>query len=143
MIIFVAVMLAASTAYFIVQPLLRTDGQDQARPARRKVWADLASQRDAINSSIEDLEFEFKSGSLSEQDYADLKADCERRAASIAGEISKLGKGTRVDDEMIEKQVQELRRVKDLFCSQCGARSKEGDKFCSACGSRLSSGRQE
>ena len=88
---------------------------------------------------LKELEFDFQSGILTEEDYRDLEARYKRKAISILRDVDNLEKGTEVEAE-IEKQVRELRQSKGRFCSQCGTRCQEGDRFCSRCGTSLSQG---
>jgi hypothetical protein len=88
---------------------------------------------------LKELEFDFQSGVLTEEDYRELEARYKRKAISILRDIDDRETGTDIEVE-IEKQVQELRRGKGRFCSQCGARHQEGDRFCSHCGTGLSRG---
>ena len=88
---------------------------------------------------LKELEFDFQSGVLTEEDYRDLEARYKRRAISILREIDDRETGADIEEE-IEKQVQELRRGKGQFCTQCGATYQPGDRFCAHCGTSLSRG---
>jgi hypothetical protein len=84
---------------------------------------------------LKELEFDFHSGILTEEDYQNLAAAYKRKAISVLMDIEKLGKDT--TEEEIERQVLELRRRKGRFCPQCGKEYEEDDRFCSHCGARL------
>jgi hypothetical protein len=85
---------------------------------------------------LKELEFDFQSGILTEEDYRNLEARYKRKAISTLRGIDDLAKGTNVEEE-IERQVRELRQSQGRFCPQCGAKYPEGDRFCSRCGVSL------
>jgi ribosomal protein S27AE len=138
MIIFVAVLLTVLTVAFVGYPFFR-QGSPSSDSAEDKKLRELRSKRDTTYSMLKELEFDFQSGILTDEDYRDLEARYKRKAVSILKDMDDLGKGADVEEE-IEKQVQKLRSSKVRFCPQCGAKSQEGDRFCSRCGTGLSRG---
>ncbi len=138
MIVFVALVLTVATFAFITYPLFRRRLSSAASVENEKL-RELHSKRDMTYSMLKELEFDFQSGILTEEDYRDLEARYKSKAISILRETDDLGKGTEVGEE-IEKQVLELRRGKGRFCPQCGAKCQEGNRFCSHCGTSLGQG---
>lgn len=135
MTIFVALVLTVLTFAFVAYPLLKQRSRSVDSVQDEKLQ-ELHSKRDTTYSMLKELEFDFQSGILTDEDYQDLEARYKRKAISILRGIDDLEKGTKVEEE-IEKQVRELRRSKGEFCPQCGTRCQEGDKFCSQCGTSL------
>ena len=138
MTVFVALILVVLTFAFVVYPLFKRR-LPSANSVGDEKLQELHSKRDTTYSMLKELEFDFHSGTLTEEDYRDLEARYKRKAISILRETDDLGKGTNVEEE-IEKQLLELRRGKGRFCPQCGAKCQEGDRFCSRCGASLSQG---
>ena len=67
--------------------------------------------------ALRELEFEYQTGKVSEEDYAKLRARYARQAIAARDELGEtVGPGA---------------------CTSCGAPRKEGAKFCSACGAQL------
>ncbi|MBT3363360.1 MAG: hypothetical protein HN929_04035 [Chloroflexi bacterium] len=97
---------------------------------------ELYSQRDAARTAIEELEFDLKSGTLSNEDFDELKGNYEAKADSILKQIDDKEKGAWQDSE-IEKQIMELRQGVACFCPECGGKCREDDKFCVQCGASL------
>ena len=112
-----------------------------AEPTEDEHLQELRSRRDAIYSAIEELELDFKSGTLAEEDYRDLETSYTREANSLLKDIDALEKATAVEDE-IERQVRQARQAPALLCPRCGARYLKGDRFCSRCGASLVQGRR-
>ena len=135
MTVFVAVTLTVLTFAFIIYPLLRQRLRSVDLVKEEKLQ-ELHSKRDTSYSMLKELEFDFQSGILTEEDYRDLEARYKRKAISILKDIDDSKKDTDVDGG-IEKQVLELRRGKGRFCHQCGAKYQEDDRFCSRCGVSL------
>ncbi len=136
MIVFIAILLTVLTFAFIVYPLFRQRWRS-VDLVKDEQWRELYSKRDTTYSMLKELEFDFRSGILTEEDYRDLEARYKRKAISILRDVDDLERGTNVEAE-IERQVLELRQGKGRFCPKCGARCQEGDRFCSSCGASLS-----
>ncbi len=138
MTVFVALVLTMVTFVFVAYPLLKRRSHSVDSGEDEKLQ-ELRSERDTTYSMLKELEFDFQSGILTEEDYRNLEARYKRKAISTLKEIDDVGKGSGVEEE-IEKQVQELRRSRGKFCPQCGARGQESDNFCPRCGTSLSQG---
>lgn len=138
MIIAVALLLTVLIFAFIVYPLLKQKSRSVDSAEGEKLQ-ELHSKRDTTYSMLKELEFDLKSGVLTEEDYRNLEASYKKKAVSILKDIDNVEKGTEVEEE-IETQILELRRGKGRFCPQCGARYQENDRFCSHCGARLGQG---
>ncbi len=138
MTIFVVVVLTVLAFVFIVYPLFKQRSRSVASTQDEKLQ-ELHSKRDTTYSMLKELEFDFQSGILTDEDYHDLETRYKRKAISILRDTDALENDTGVEEEM-EKQVLELRRGEGKFCPQCGTRCQEGDRFCSRCGTSLSQG---
>ena len=138
MTVFVAVILAVLTVAFIIYPLFkqRLRSVDSGRDEELQ---EVYSKRDTTYSMLKELEFDFQSGILTDEDYRELEARYKRNAIFILKDIDNVKKGTKVEEE-IERQVRELRQSKSQFCPQCGVQCQEDDRFCSRCGTSLSQG---
>ena len=108
---------------------------------------------------LKELEFDYQSGILTEEDYRDLEKRYKRKGISLLKDIDQLAEGPGLDDE-IEKQIGKLRRPESKpagpddeiekqigklrqpvsaarFCPQCGEKHQADDRFCTHCGARL------
>ena len=154
MTIFVVVLLTVLSLIFIAYPLFKQKWSVAASNEDEK-FRELHSRRDTTYSMLKELEFDFQSGILTEEDYRDLEARYKRKAISILKDADDLEKGTETAGD-IEEQVQKLRRAKSnnldkeveeevlklrrsqgKFCPQCGTKSQDDDRFCASCGAKL------
>lgn len=110
MTIFVAVVLTALSLVFIAYPLFKQK-RSIAAPNEDERFRELHSRRDTTYSMLKELEFDFQSGILTEEDYRDLEARYKRKAISILKDADDLEKGSEAEGD-IDEQVQKLRRVK-------------------------------
>lgn len=91
-------------------------------------------RRESIFAALRDLDFDFRTGKVSEEDYQPLRAQLTIEAAQyIESEKNK--------DEQLEALIQTRRKAKSqgVTCEQCGAPMKAGQQFCSKCGSTAKS----
>ncbi len=130
-------LMTALTFIFVTYPFFKkSSGLSIAGAVADDKLQELHSRRDTAYSMLKELEFDFQSGILTEEDYKDLEARYKGKAISILREIDSRAKDDDIED-IIEKQVMALRRSKERFCRQCGAGRRQDDRFCSHCGANL------
>jgi len=93
MTVFIALLLTISTFAFIVYPFLKRRSPSVESVGGEKLQ-ELYSQRETTYSMLEEFEFEYQSGVLTEADYRDLEAKYKGKAISILKDIDSLEKGT-------------------------------------------------
>ncbi len=124
----IGVALLVVAVYCVSSPLLKKNksvvkaASNDAQPG----------QREAVLSALRDLDFDFKTGKVSEEDYQPLRAQLMVEAAQHMEPDKK-------DDEQLEALIQSRRKTqsKQASCPACGKKIVLGDLFCSSCGARL------
>lgn len=110
----------------------------------------LARERRDVVRAIRELDFDFRTGKIGEEDYKRLRAAQVQRGADILRELDALAQPDRRDvDEEIEAYIARLRMIgtaptvrrssahDGLTCPNCHHVVGAGDKFCPQCGYRL------
>lgn len=139
--IFFAILLTVVAFAFLAYPLLR--GHRRAVTAVTDPDAGdervdgLLTRRDTTYSMLKELEFDYHSGLLSEEDYRDLDARYRGKAISILKNLDQAGPAGDDAGDVIERQVAEMRRGKQRFCLQCGVALRPASRFCANCGANL------
>src|SRR6266540_5490877 len=88
-----------------------------------------AGRRESVLAALRDLDFDFKTGKVSEEDYQPLRAQLLAEAAQYIEAEKKAY-------EQLEALIQSRRKDKQpLFipCPTCGNKIHAGDLFCSSC----------
>ncbi len=112
---FIALLITVATFAFIVYPLLKRRLPQEGSAEDGKLQ-ELSSKRDTAYSMLKELEFDFQSGILTEEDYRDLEARYKRKAISVLKGMDDLEKGSQPEAEVEaerEKQGLKLRRGKE------------------------------
>lgn len=89
-------------------------------------------QREAVLAALRELDFDFKTGKVSEEDYQPLRTQLMAEAAQYIEAEEK-------EAEQLEALIQSRRKShkQNLKCEHCEAPVEAGQRFCSKCGSAL------
>ena len=101
----VAAMLAVIAVVFVARPFLRdpapaSDRLDELAPEARKRLA-LAEERDRALAALKELEFDHRTGKVSDEDYRAQVGPLRRRAAEV---LRALDGGEQAEHERIPDQ---------------------------------------
>jgi hypothetical protein len=134
MIIVVAVMLALGAMFYT----LFVRQQDIPEPIPVSPIQHLEDRKRAIYDNLRDLQFEYRLGKLSDEDYQQNKLALQRELASVLAEteetVKRLGGSTvRVE----AKAAKPAAAPKGNICPHCGAKFAQSLKFCGECGKAM------
>ena len=101
----------------------------------------LLLQKEMLYGAIRDLDFDFQTGKVDRQDYAELRQQLEEEAVQILRQLDAADSLIALDHE-IEQQVLALRRHSTSTicsshresCSGCGTPLDDGENYCPYCG---------
>src|SRR6266542_4250775 len=99
----------------------------------------LDERKAAIYDNLRDLQFEYRVGKLSDQDYQQTKLDLQRELAGVMAEIDRVkaeiaaGKIPMPSPELVKAQAPAKTSAK-YVCPSCKAEFEQPLKFCGECG---------
>ncbi|GAB4478878.1 MAG: hypothetical protein Kow00124_23780 [Anaerolineae bacterium] len=159
--IWIALVLLAGVAFYIAQPLLsRRSGRTRAegraagpadtprqQAARRR--AELLAERLAIYQELRDLDFDYKTDKLAEDDYKAQRYQLVARGVEVLKQLDALDAHDAAPppETAAEAPSQAAAAAGEPVavavggaghaCPRCGAAVSPGDRFCGACGAPL------
>jgi hypothetical protein len=96
----------------------------------------LEDRKAQIYENLRDLQFEYRVGKLSDDDYQQTKLGLQKELAGVLGEIEKFG--TAPEAAPIVKPVQAAaRKAPANVCPHCNATLPKPMKFCGECGKAM------
>ncbi len=125
------IALACFVAIAVVAFVLGVRAKDLPEPEPESPFLHLDERKAAIYENLRDLQFEYRVGKLSDQDYQHTKKDLQRELASVLAEVDALKASL-----ASVGQVPDLPR-NDFVCASCGAKFEKRLKFCGECGKPL------
>jgi hypothetical protein len=140
-------LLALLVAIYTLRPLFRdAEGNLDIDLLAETELDRLLDRKNVIYGNLRDLEFEYKMGRLSDEDFQQLEAGYKSEAAAILQLLDQLNVSENLD-ETIEKDIA-ARKTKisgggskrgrnPAHCPSCGTEITPGKKFCADCGHRL------
>lgn len=132
MIIFFASLLTIGVLVFI----LSVRAKDLPEPAPVSPFDHLDERKAAIYDNLRDLQFEYRVGKLSDQDYQQSKQDLQKELAGVLAEIDKL-KQTLASHTTAPASAAAAPAKKAsgrFVCPSCKAEFSSALKFCGECG---------
>jgi hypothetical protein len=127
--ILIGLVLFVASLAFVSLPFRQ---KPRASLKARKASEQHQGQRESVLSALRDLDFDFKTGKVSEDDYTPLRA---RLMAEAAQYIER----EKEEEEKLEALIQTRRTTqhKVINCDHCGALIEGGQHFCTKCGSAV------
>jgi hypothetical protein len=142
MLYFVCAILSGAVLAAICRPLFRKDDSLESAIIEETEWDLLQRRKEVILGNIQDLDFEYKCGKLSEEDYAKIRGEMSAEAAAVFQQIDGI-ESTQDLDALIRREVLARRakpgQAKQADCPSCGFKNPVTNKFCAECGASLRS----
>ncbi len=134
------------TVALVALTIIQHRGKSETETER--LSSELQAGRDRVLNSLQELEMDFNTGKILEEDYRSQRQVLMREGAGILRRIDVLKAGGHVHlddrniDDAIEAAIARARGEKSEgnsgFCPACGGEVKTGDLFCIRCGNTLS-----
>ena len=128
-------MLLATAAAFILVLLSFTfliRRRDVPQAAGVAPWKHLEGRKAAIYENLRDLQFEYRVGKLSDEDYQRTKKELQAELATVLAEIDTL-KGS-APAAPVRASATMAAPAASNKCPHCGAKFEKALKFCGECG---------
>ena len=133
------IALAALITVGVIVFILGVRAKDLPQPEPVSPFQHLDERKAAIYENLRDLQFEFRVGKLSDQDYQQTKLDLQRELAGVMAEIDRVkaeiaaGKIPVPAPELVKPSVASKGPAK-YVCPSCKAEFAQPLKFCGECG---------
>jgi hypothetical protein len=133
----IIVAIAALLTVGVIAFILSVRTKDLPVPEPVSPFQHLDERKAAIYENLRDLQFEYRVGKLSDQDYQQTKKDLQRELAGVMAEVDRvklsLSMNGAVPPPKPVESVQPV-AVDPLVCPHCQARFEQPLKFCGECG---------
>jgi hypothetical protein len=122
------IAVASALAILVMAFLLFVRPQDLHKAEPASPFAHLDERKASIYENLRDLQFEYRLGKMSDDDYQRSKQDLQKELARVLAEVEKLAGGQQV-------KMKPAAAVKKSFvCPSCKAEFALALKFCGECG---------
>jgi hypothetical protein len=128
------IALASVLAIVVIAFVLGVRAKDLPEPEPESPFAHLDERRAAIYENLRDLQFEYRVGKLSDEDYQNTKKGLQKELAAVLAEIDALkGRIAAGPAPELPAKKQPIQST-GFTCSSCGAKFDNYMKFCGECG---------
>ena len=126
----VAALLAVGALLFTL--VVRT--KDLPEPEPVSPFQHLEEQKARIYENLRDLQFEYRVGKLSDEDYQRSKLGLQAELARVMQEIERVGQAPAAATPV---KAPPKPKATGNTCPHCGARFQQAMKFCGECGKAM------
>lgn len=132
----VVVLLVALTLFFTLT--IRSKDLPPPDPVNPTQYLD--DRKAQIYENLRDLQFEYRVGKLSDEDYQQTKLVLQKELAGVIAEIEKVGASAPAPVQMYTRPQAQSKPEKPAAntCPHCGAKFPKAMKFCGECGKAMS-----
>ena len=136
----ICALLGSGVLVAICVPLFRKDNSLESAIIEETEWDLLQRKKEILLGNIQDLDFEFKCGKLSDADYNQVRSEMTADVAVVLDHIEQLEKS--LDLDVLIRRETDTRKgaakpKAQVACGSCGVKNPPSNKFCSECGTRL------
>lgn len=128
MTIAIAALLVLSVLYYT----LNVGPQSLPEPDPVSPFQHLDEAKARIYENLRDLQFEYRVGKLSDEDYAATKLDLQKELAKVLADTEALR--TTLGVQTAVRPAAAKARPAEYVCPSCGMKFKQAMKFCGSCG---------
>lgn len=130
MIIAITCLIAIAVIAFV----LGVRPKDLPEPEPVSPFAHLDERKAAIYENLRDLQFEYRVGKLSDQDYQNSKKDLQKELAAVMVEVDQLKEKIQQGKPVPAAKKPAPMKTTGAVCASCGAKFDKDLKFCGECG---------
>jgi len=125
----------------ICVPLFRKEDTLESAIIEETEWDLLQRKKEVVLGNIQDLDFEYKCGKLSEEDYQKIRGEMSAEAAVVLREIENIEAEADLDAlirrEMSARKTKPAAAAPMTSCQSCGSSNPATNKLCAECGAKL------
>jgi DNA repair exonuclease SbcCD ATPase subunit len=139
MIYLLCALLGGGVLAAICVPLFRKEQSLESAILEETEWDLLMRKKEVLLGNIQDLDFEYKCGKLSESDYKQVRQEMTGEAAQVLDRIHGLEASLDLD-ALIRREVATRKspsKPASQICPSCEAPNPSQNKFCAECGAKL------
>jgi hypothetical protein len=134
----VIIAITCVIAIVVIMFVLGVRPKDLPEPEPVSPFAHLDERKAAIYENLRDLQFEYRLGKLSDEDYQLTKKDLQKELAAVMAEVDRvklqLQGGRAQTVAAVAAPAPKVKVVDSLTCPHCNARFEQELKFCGECG---------
>lgn len=129
------IVLTSILAIIVIAFILVVRSKDLPEPEPESPFRHLDDRKAAIYENLRDLQFEYRVGKLSDEDYQASKRDLQKELAVVLAEVDKL-KAQLSQNGAVPPPAPKPKPqpAAGMVCPSCGAKFDRELKFCGECG---------
>jgi hypothetical protein len=130
----VIIAITCLIAIAVIAFVLGVRPKDIPLPEPVSPFKHLDERKAAIYENLRDLQFEYRVGKLSDDDYQSTKKDLQKELARVLSEVDKLKTAAGGPTAAPPPPAKVVAPPTGLVCPSCGAKFQVALKFCGECG---------
>ena len=133
------IVLTSIVAIIVIAFILGVRSKDLPEPEPESPFRHLDDRKAAIYENLRDLQFEYRVGKLSDEDYQASKRDLQKELAVVLAEVDNL-KSQLSQNGAVPPPAPKPEQVAvaaSRVCPSCGAKFERELRFCGECGKAM------
>ena len=144
----IMLLIAIGLVIFVGEPLVRRHTRETLDSPQDQEVEQLTLQKETLYTALRDLDFDYHTGKVDEQDFTELRSRLENEAIELLRALDEIDPFADLDDEL-ERQIAALRQTSSdatvtvnglsvpSACTRCETPLQGDENFCTACGHAL------